>query len=195
MRSFTATTATTATCIFAILSINVQAFIRTTTTHSASYISMVGKKLFLCPEQAQQLVAASCSENAYCTHANSNANANPLNSEENDDFVLSNQSSHENKVNESTEKDEKSKAFLSRIMSASPNLIPHIWENWTGTKLASEEDEYVSPIVGFQWVRAHTSEDGESEMVVLPSSSSGTRCRVPNQKEELVGWFNEVCHL
>ena len=149
-------------------------------------------KLRLCPEQAQQLVAASCSEHAYThdphhNHSNSSLEDSTSSNSRTSSAVAA---TAEETLLESQE-EEKSQAFLTRIMSASPNLIPHLWENWTSSK----HDEYISPIVGFRWVKSKADGDLSETMVVLPSCSAGTKCCVPNKDEELVGWFNEVCIL
>ena len=125
-------------------------------------------KLKLYREQASQLVAASCSENAYSHRT--------LIKEQKREKWNKNAQELLNGSKVAQQKD-----LLSRMISLTPNLRE---------KFHLEDDVYVCPIVGFRWVKTK-----DSEMVVLPATSCGTRCRLPNPKEEVYGWFNEVCSL
>lgn len=125
----------------------------------------------LCPDQGTQLIAASCS--AYEVVGD----------------IDSASSQAADTKNDSKQNHKNNKAFLTKMMSISPVLLPHM--PWEKDHEHAHEDGYITPIVGFQWV--DVEDDEGNEMVVIPSCSLGTQCRLPDRGQEVVGWFNEVC--
>mmetsp|Transcript_7250 Transcript_7250/g.9395 ORF Transcript_7250/g.9395 Transcript_7250/m.9395 type:complete len:240 (-) Transcript_7250:139-858(-) len=135
-------------------------------SHRRSYRS----RRNLCPEQASQLVAASWSDGAYVR------DKRPV--QKSSDELLALDTDARNK-----------RDWLSKILHASPQLLPHIWGNPNSSNQKNSDDGYLVPIVGFRWV------ENEDEMFVLPPSSIGTMCRLPRRDEDVYGWFNEVCRV